>query len=611
MTIKAHPVDVDHTLVIAQRRCEDLGVSVRFDYMATTAYTNGHEIVLPMVAQPITVQALDTLYGQVIHETGHHLRPDAFKILKAARPPEHLCALYNIVEDDGMERERATEWRGDAKALSVMNSHLVTELDAAWQENANLSEDNGQDPAPLACLALNQLSRLEWDTESDVPARNFIKHMPKHALELIDELEQEGWVNRLRATVTPHDTWDVAVDLAKRLYPERDQDEYEEIREAGHSMEGSRDDSDSSFDDAQSKQGQDQEATAGDGTSQDGNGEGMDEKDGEAAEGEGRTVDWSECVISEHNEWTPDAVGGPLGITWKNRVRTGGAALAPTNLINVIDMGKSKAKAEQESWYRSSSPKNYMPTDAHSRAFANKIRRYIQAQARSVVRKDREHGKIDRGNLYRLAMPAVDGGEWNKKIFYDQRKHTMKDTAIFVLVDWSGSMMGTKMQYAADAAQRLVWCFDRVLNVPVALAAFTDRTSFCDIGYIKQYNTRGMPAEEIAERFAKFYWYTSGNNDADAVNWAYHEILKRKESRKILIVLSDGAPAGSWKGSSDDALRLATKTVEKDKRVELYGVGLMDDAVSRYYTNYQVIRDLHDISPALFNLIKGGDNVRR
>ena len=610
MTNYAHPFDVNHVLNIAQARCEDLGVSVRFDYCAETAYTNGQEIVLPMVTR-LTQDALDTLYGQIIHETGHHLRSDAFKILKAAKPPAHLCALYNIVEDDGMERERALEWRGDAKALSIMNDLLISELDAKWQAEANLVDS---DPAPLASLAINQLSRLMWDTVSDVAAQRFIKSMPDKVKDLISELIDEGWVERLRATKDPHDTWDVAVDLAKRLYPDEDQDEYEEIRAQGHSMEGVRDDSDSNFDDAQSHAGKapgngDDEASV--------SGTGVPEEDGEESqndtEGQGHTINWDDCVVSEHNEWSADNKGGPLGITWNNRVQRGGAQLAPTNLINVIDMGQCKAHEEQDSWWgRTSSAKDYMPTDAHSRAFANKIRRYIQSQARSVVRKDREYGKIDRGNLYRLAMPAVDGGEWNKKIFYDQRKHTMKDTAIFVLVDWSGSMIGDKMKYAADAAQRLVWCFDRVLNVPVALAAFTDRTSFCDIGYIKPWNTRGMTAEEIASRFAKFYWYTSGNNDADAVNWAYNQIKKRKESRKLLIVLSDGAPAGSWMGSADDALRLATKTVEKDRDVELYGVGICDTSVQRYYTNWQVVNDVHDISPALFNLIKDGDkNGRR
>jgi hypothetical protein len=608
MTIKAHPMQVDHVLICAQRRCEDLNIDVTFSDRAQTAYTNGQSIVLPAVAQPITVKQLDTLYGQIIHETGHHLRPEAFKILASAKPPEHLCALYNIVEDDGMERERAEAYRGDAKALSVMNTHLVGELGEAWSEQASLDSDE-QDPAPLACLALNQLSRLQWETETDVPCRSFIRYMPSKVKDLIAELESEGWVDKLRATKTAHDTWDVAVDLAKRLYPDEEkQDEYEEIRGAGHSMAGQRDDSDSNFEDSQTPQEAGQAGDGGDeGSPVQGEGEDSEGLD-ETRNDEGRTVSWKDCVLSEHNEWAPrDSDGaGELGITWQGRVSTGGAKLAPTNLINVVDLAKSPEHADK---WGGGSPKNFMPSDAHSRAFANKIRRYIQSQARSTIQKDKEYGKIDRGNLYRLAMPMVDGGEWNKKIFYDQRKHTMKDTAIFVLVDWSGSMMGNKMKYAADAAQRLVWCFDRVLNVPVALAAFTDRQSFCDIGYVKKWNTRGLSAEEIAKRFSKFYWYTSANNDADSVHWAYHELMKRKESRKILIVMSDGAPAGSWKGHADDSLKLATSTIEKDPRVELYGLGICDQAVERYYTNWQVVWNVHDISPALFNLIKEGNKV--
>src|SRR5210317_1372751 len=133
MSNQAHPAQVDSVLRIAQARCGDLGITVRFDWSAQTASTDGHNIVIPQVSQPITEEELDVLYGQIVHETGHHLRPDAFKILKAAKPPAHLCALYNIVEDDGMERERALEWRGDAKALSIMNDLLISELDKTWQ----------------------------------------------------------------------------------------------------------------------------------------------------------------------------------------------------------------------------------------------------------------------------------------------------------------------------------------------------------------------------------------------------------------------------------------------------------------------------------------------
>jgi len=188
----------------------------------------------------------------------------------------------------------------------------------------------------------------------------------------------------------------------------------------------------------------------------------------------------------------------------------------------------------------------------------------------------------------------------------------MKDTAIFVLTDWSGSMSGYKMSQAADAAQRLVHTFDRVLNVPVALAAFSNKRSECDIGYIKKFTARGTPAEEIARRFADFYRWCSANNDADAVNWAYHELLKRKESRKMLIVLSDGCPAGSYGSSSGyDNLKYVTNYIESAGRVELYGIGINSSAVETYYTNVKVLEDAHDINDTLFNIIKDGDNVRR
>jgi len=338
-------------------------------------------------------------------------------------------------------------------------------------------------------------------------------------------------------------------------------------------------------------------------------GKGNDSKEGRSTE----VVSWRDVVLSEHaiNDNSPP---GGVTIDWDGFKGESKAFVMPTNKINIVDLSGTKAETKEAAGCYYSAHvdwKDFMPTDMQARQFANQIRRYIQAQARSVVEKEKYHGRIDRGALIRLALPPIDGGEYNKRIFYDQRKHTMKDTAIFVLTDWSGSMCGKKMHYAADASQRLVYTFDRILNIPVALACFSDRQSQCDIGYIKPYNTRGMPAKAIAERFAKFYYYTSGNNDSDAVNWAWQQLLKRKETRKILIVLSDGAPTDSWRGHADVNLRFVTKAIEKDGRVELYGVGIMSECVKRYYTNYKVLNTADEINNTLFNVIKEGNNVKR
>jgi hypothetical protein len=200
---QATVLEVDKVLVVAQRRCKDLGVSVVFDENAPTAYTDGQRITLPYVGQPITKELLDVLYGEVIHETGHHLRPSAFRILRAAQPPEHLCALYNIVEDDGMERERAQEWLGDAKALSIMNSIILQKAQASWKEKLNKADPSKLDPAPLAAMLIGQKSRLEWDDYSGPHIEGVINAMPKEVQKLVNELTNEGWVRKFQSTTTP------------------------------------------------------------------------------------------------------------------------------------------------------------------------------------------------------------------------------------------------------------------------------------------------------------------------------------------------------------------------------------------------------------------------
>ena len=445
-------------------------------------------------------------------------------------------------------------------------------------------------------MTLGQLSRLNWDKESGPNTSLYIDTLPKEVKDLVTELEHDGWVRRYRNTTTVKETWDTAIDLAKRLYPSNDQDEYEEIREAGHKGEAPRDASKDTMSDSQNQTGGEARSTGGD--------DALVSEDGSDA-AEGTNISWKDCVLSEHNEWSPGE-GGSLGITWEGRDISGGVGIMPSDKVHVVDLAKEKDNSyDKHEW------EAYMPTDVHSKAFANKIRRYIQSLARSTVDREKYHGRLDKSAIVRLAMPPLDGGDWNKKIFYDQRKHTMKDTCIFVLVDWSGSMQGTKKRYAADAAQRLVHTFDRVLKIPVALAAFSNGHSVCDVGYIKKWNTRGTDPTSIAKRFARFSQYTAGNDDADSVNWAWHQIRNRKESRKILIVLSDGAPAGSWKGHADDALKHVTQAIEKDGNIELYGVGIKSQAVKRYYTNWKYLKDEHDINDTLFKLIKEGDNVKR
>lgn len=625
MSKEASVLDVDHITNVLHRRCQSHGISLEWSRSANIAMTNGQRIILPRIRQPVTKEALDNLYGFVIHECGHHSRPEAFDIINAAKPPEALAAMMNIIEDDGMEREVAQMYSGDAKALGEHNARTIKEIGELWQQqSAEWPKDlTEQDVAPMAVTALSQLSRVEWDSWSNTNRHIFMNNLHPVATKLTDDLVNEGWVERMEQTQDPHDSWDLSIDLVKRLYPESDDDMLEQLREKGHS--GIPDDEgegeEGKGDGEDDGEGQPGEATPGDDgegsgectSAQQGQGERGPLTDAEGKlPGEGTIVHWKEAVASQHDEWKPkdpNAPAGNVGIDWTD-YSTGRVVLMPQKLINVVDcrkQGDNERGASESSWKGCGSPKSFMPNNTESRSFANQIRRYIQAQARVQFDNEKKHGRLDKRGIVRLSLPPIDGGEWNKKVFYRMRMAEAQDTCIMVLTDWSGSMNGAKMVHAADASGRLVHVFDRILRMPVQLAAFTNGETRCDIGLIKKFGDRSVSPLDLATGFSKFYPLSAGNNDADAVMWAYNQLKHRKENRKILMVLSDGCPAGAWMGgSSSENLKHVTKTIQQEGKIELYGVGIKSDAVATYYENHKVLNSESEINRTLFEIIKGG-----
>jgi cobalamin biosynthesis protein CobT len=89
----------------------------------------------------------------------------------------------------------------------------------------------------------------------------------------------------------------------------------------------------------------------------------------------------------------------------------------------------------------------------------------------------------------------------------------------------------------------------------------------------------------------------NGNNaDGEALMWAYQDIMKRHESRKIIIVFSDGKPAvTTTHGYGEQYLSEVVRTIGKT-RVELLGIGIMSDDVEEYYPKYVVTRNLNEFA---------------
>ena len=96
-----------------------------------------------------------------------------------------------------------------------------------------------------------------------------------------------------------------------------------------------------------------------------------------------------------------------------------------------------------------------------------------------------------------------------------------------------------------------------------------------------------------------------GNPDGDCILWSYDRLLKRKEKKRLLIVMSDGQPAASR--PSDDLAAYTLKVIqeiEKLKRVEIYGLGLCDESVKRFYKHHSTVSTPEDIPFKLLELIE-------
>lgn len=227
-----------------------------------------------------------------------------------------------------------------------------------------------------------------------------------------------------------------------------------------------------------------------------------------------------------------------------------------------------------------------IPPVGMSRSFVNNVRLRIQAQMRTKIRPEQRKGRLYKRALVRPLLPPVDGGRWNAKIFYTREEARKINTAVTVLVDVSGSMGGTKLVHASQAACLLTNVLSRALKVPTEVLAFAFGGNCVTMGIVKDFTTPVTTDEEIAGGIhSTFNEAGGGNDDANALLFAYYRLLKRKEPNRILIVLSDGSPADSPNRQSDpdSSLLYVCESIRKDKKITLHGIGIMHPNVKRYY----------------------------
>ncbi len=250
---------------------------------------------------------------------------------------------------------------------------------------------------------------------------------------------------------------------------------------------------------------------------------------------------------------------------------------------------------------------------------ANKLQRRLQAQQNRSWEFDREEGILDAGRLARIvASPTTPLS------FKVEKDTDFRDTVVTLLLDNSGSMRGRPISIAAICADVMARTLERC-DVKVEILGFT--TKAWKGGQAREkWLAEGRAASpgrlndlrHIIYKSADAPWRRTRPNlglmmkegllkeniDGEALEWAHRRMVARQEQRKVLMVISDGAPVDDSTLSVNPAnylekhLRDVIAMVEKRKAVELVAIGIGHD-VTRYYERAVTITDVEQLAGAM------------
>ncbi|GGD42489.1 cobaltochelatase subunit CobT [Sinisalibacter lacisalsi] len=250
---------------------------------------------------------------------------------------------------------------------------------------------------------------------------------------------------------------------------------------------------------------------------------------------------------------------------------------------------------------------------------ANKLQRRLQAQQNRSWEFDLEEGILDAGRLARVvANPTTPLS------FKVEKDTEFRDTVVTLLLDNSGSMRGRPISIAAITADVLARTLERV-DVKVEILGFTTRAwkgglarekwladnrpqspgRLNDLRHII-YKSADAPMRRTRLNLGLMMkeGLLKENIDGEALEWAHRRLLARPEARKILMVISDGAPVDDSTLSVNPAnylekhLRDVIAMVERRRQVELLAIGIGHD-VTRYYDRAVTITDADQLAGAV------------
>jgi cobaltochelatase CobT len=568
-------------------------------YTVDPSGMTGESMRLPQVSRRMTREEVLLARGTADALALHRKYHDDATHARYAPPGDMARDLYEAMETARCEAMGARDMPGTASNIDVKIGH----------EAIRRGYDQCKQPAdaPLSVAAGYLIRHLA--TGRDLPSaaenimnlwRGFIEEQAGGTLENLDEIlsDQAEFAKFARQVIKDLGYGDQLGDDPDELDDEQEDQAEEDAEEQPDPDSTGQDDQDEQDADAtpeqtqEEQQDQSQAQVSMDEMAEDEMGDEAEMPDGEAP--------LEPPAPPLASEADPD---------YKVYLDTHDEEIAAEDLAEPAELERLRAYLDQQ----------LEPLKGAVSRLANKLQRRLQAQQNRSWEFDREEGILDAGRLARVvANPTTPLS------FKVEKDTEFRDTVVTLLLDNSGSMRGRPISIAAICADVLARTLERC-NVKVEILGFTTRAwkggqareAWLNDGRPQQPG-RLNDLRHIIYKGADAPWRRARPNlglmmkegllkeniDGEALEWAHRRMLARREQRKILMVISDGAPVDDSTLSVNPAnylekhLRDVIAMVEKRKMVELLAIGIGHD-VTRYYDRAVTITDVEQLAGAM------------
>ena len=507
------------------------------------------------------------------------------KSVRIASNNEKVNSLIKVMEDSRVEILGSMNYPG-----------IATNIKSKFDDKCKLYESFEDHEDHLEIALETWLRNLCLPDIESNKSSLFLKYWGK----IFDNQEIELKERLIESLNDQSKFQEIAEDFLKNLNIDQEESEQEE---------SDLEDENEQEEESASESGEDEESQESESSPEQDNQEGDEETDADSGDiDEDAIVDENQEIMTNQS-WLESLVGQTSTFSYKVYSRNFDEEIKAEDLCSPEELQRLRKHLDQLMG----------PSKATISKLAHRLQRFLMAQQNRSWEFNKEEGMLDSARLHKIITDPLT------PLTYKIEKDTeFRDTSVSLLVDSSGSMRGRSMTVAAICADIISTTLERC-NVKTEVLGFTTK-QWKGGESRKMWMENGKPENpgrlndirHIIFKSADTPWRRGQKNfglmlregllkenvDGEALIWAHDRLARRTEQRKILMVISDGAPVDDSTLSTNPTnfldlhLRQVIHSIETQSDINLIAIGIGHD-VTRYYKNAVTIHRAEELGGAM------------